>query len=162
MEDLEQEPCEYVISRQAVLEAIDDCNSDGLKGIFCSYDDGERFKEYIKGLPSATPKPIECEDAISRQMAIDAIFDEPLYKPGMKKRYAEEAVPAIFEKIKLLPSVTPQQRTGHWIKPKGKVKPFGDDTVQCDMCGFFTDVDCYYNFCPNCGCMMVEEGENDS
>lgn len=98
-----------------------------------------------------------CEDAISRQAVIDAIFAEPLYKPGMKKRYAEEAVPAIFEKIKLLPYVTPQQRTGHWIKPKGKVKPFGDDTVQCDMCGFFTDVDCYYNFCPNCGCMMVED-----
>ena len=62
--------------------------------------------------------------------------------------------------IKNMPSIYP--RTGHWIKPKGKIKPFGDDTVQCDMCGFFTDVDCYYNFCPNCGCMMIEEGEHDS
>lgn len=31
-----------------VFKAIDDCNSDGLTGIFCSYDDGERLKEYIK------------------------------------------------------------------------------------------------------------------
>ena len=45
-----------LISRQAVFETIDDCNSDGLKGIFCSYDDGERFKEYIKKLPSAQPE----------------------------------------------------------------------------------------------------------
>lgn len=54
---LEQEPCEDAVSRKAVLEVIDDCNSDGLKGIFCSYDDGERFKEYIKELPSVTPQP---------------------------------------------------------------------------------------------------------
>jgi hypothetical protein len=53
---LEQEPCEDTVSRKAVFETIDDCNSDGLKGIFCSYDDGERFKEYIKNLPSVTPQ----------------------------------------------------------------------------------------------------------
>ncbi len=47
---------EDCISREAVLETIEDCNSDGLKGIFCSYNDGERFKEYIKALPSVTPK----------------------------------------------------------------------------------------------------------
>lgn len=43
------------ISRKAVFEAIDDCNSDGLKGIFCSYADGERFKKYVKELPPITP-----------------------------------------------------------------------------------------------------------
>jgi hypothetical protein len=43
------------VSRKAVFEAIDDCNSDGLKGIFCSYKDGERFKEYIKKLSPVTP-----------------------------------------------------------------------------------------------------------
>lgn len=52
---LEKDPCEDAVSRKAVFEAIDDCNSDGLKGIFCSYDDGERFKNYIKNLPSVTP-----------------------------------------------------------------------------------------------------------
>ena len=46
---------EDCVSRQAVFETLDDCNSDGLKGIFCSYDDGERFKEYIKNLPPITP-----------------------------------------------------------------------------------------------------------
>lgn len=48
------EPCEDCVSRKAVFETIDDCNSDGLKGIFCSYDDGERFKEYIKKLSPVT------------------------------------------------------------------------------------------------------------
>lgn len=52
---LEQQPSEDCLSRQAVFETIDDCNRDGLKGIFCSYDAGERFKEYIKKLPPVTP-----------------------------------------------------------------------------------------------------------
>ncbi len=55
IEALKQDPCEDSISREAVFETIDDCSSDGLKGIFCSYDDGERFKKYIKKLPSVTP-----------------------------------------------------------------------------------------------------------
>lgn len=68
----------------------------------------------------------------------------------------------IQQKINELPSVTPQEpRKGHWIIPKGDVKPFGDDTIQCDMCGFFTDVDCNYNFCPNCGAKMVEPQESE-
>lgn len=57
IEMLDQEPCEDAVSRKAVLENIDDCNSDGLKGIFCSYDSGERFKEYIKNLPPVIPQP---------------------------------------------------------------------------------------------------------
>ena len=43
------------VSREAVLETIEDCNKSGLTGIFCSYNDGERFKEYIKKLPPVTP-----------------------------------------------------------------------------------------------------------
>lgn len=53
---------EDAVSRQAVFEIIDDCNSDGLKGIFCSYDDGERFKEYIKDLPYVTSTHGTCKD----------------------------------------------------------------------------------------------------
>lgn len=44
------------------------------------------------------------DDLINRQAAIDAIFSEPLYESGMKKRDADAVVPAIYEKIKLLPS----------------------------------------------------------
>ena len=47
-------------------------------------------------------------DLISRQAAIDAIFGEPLYESGMKKRDADAVVPAIYEKIKSLPSAQPK------------------------------------------------------
>lgn len=46
-------------------------------------------------------------DLIYRQEAIDAIFSEPLYKSGMKKRDADEIVPAIYEKIKSLQPAQP-------------------------------------------------------
>lgn len=48
------------------------------------------------------------DDLISRQAAIDAIFSEPLYKSGMKKRDADVVVPVIYEKIKSLPSAQPE------------------------------------------------------
>ena len=47
-------------------------------------------------------------DLISRKAAIDAIFSEPLYESGMKKRDADAVVPAIYEKIKSLPSAQPE------------------------------------------------------
>ena len=43
-----------LISRQAVLETIEDCNKSGLTGIFCSYQDGKRFEQLINELPSVT------------------------------------------------------------------------------------------------------------
>ena len=42
-----------LINRQDVLELIDDYNSDGLGSVFCSYVDGEKFKDAILALPSA-------------------------------------------------------------------------------------------------------------
>ena len=42
-------------------------------------------------------------DTVSRQAVLDAIFSEPLYKSGMKKRDVDIVVPAIYEKIKALP-----------------------------------------------------------
>lgn len=59
---LERQSSEDCVSRQAVFETIDDCNRDGLKGIFCSYDDGERFKEYIKKLSPVTPTHGTCKN----------------------------------------------------------------------------------------------------
>ena len=52
------------------------------------------------------------DDLISRQAAIDAIISEPLYESGMKKRYADAVVPAIYEKIKLIPPAQPEPQ---WI-----------------------------------------------
>ena len=100
-----------------------------------------------------TIQPVETDtnvgDTISRQAAIDAIFSEPLYKSGMKKRDVDVVVPAIYKKIKSLPSVQP---TATWL-----IHKWGDD-AQCSNCGrSFKDVydmDNYDQYCRHCGTHM--------
>ena len=73
-------------------------------------------KTSFQGIEEAVDMAIEAlkaqevkTDMISRQDAIDAIFSEPLYKSGMKKRDVDVVVPAICEKIKSLPSAQSEQ-----------------------------------------------------
>ena len=54
---LEQEPCEDCISRQAVIDAIEDDNRNGNYSCFASNNDAECFKDVIRSLSSVTPKP---------------------------------------------------------------------------------------------------------
>lgn len=52
IELLEKEPCNDTISRQAVLEAIEDNTKDIRYGCFASNNDAECFKQTINELPS--------------------------------------------------------------------------------------------------------------
>jgi len=99
------------------------------------------------------------DDTISRQAAIDAIFSEPLYKSGMKKRDADVVVPAIYEKIKSLPSAQPERKKGRWIVI---VKGCKLTSYKCSECGRYIaddtgyDVKKDYPFC-HCGADMRED-----
>ena len=53
---LEQEPCEDAISRQAVIEAIEDDNRNGLYSCFASDNDAQCFKDVIRKLPPVNPQ----------------------------------------------------------------------------------------------------------
>ena len=63
-----------------------------------------------------------------------------------------------------------EPKTGHWIIKDGKEQGYdiaGIKTwyiqIMCDKCGFIkTAIEGHtgqYNFCPNCGCRMVEPQE---
>lgn len=99
------------------------------------------------------------DDTVYRQAAIDAIFSEPLYKSGMKKRDADEVVPAIYEKIKSLPSAQPERNKGRWIHR-------GCGCFECDKCGAQITLNAYtaekasdrFRFCHHCGAPMEDEG----
>jgi hypothetical protein len=53
---LEQQPCEDSISRQAVMDAIEDDNRNGHYSCFASNNDAQCFKDVIRSLPSVTQK----------------------------------------------------------------------------------------------------------
>lgn len=82
-----------------------------------------------------------CEDAVSREAVLEVV-NNPL---NIK-------LDKIIEK---LPSVTPKQRTGHWIREFNDIE--GEVRFTCSSCGEFqlfgTD------FCPNCGAKMEGESE---
>lgn len=98
-------------------------------------------------------------DAISRQAVIDILKDKwDLYM------YADDAMEASIDKIKVMPSVTPQSKTGHWIG----IDEEPHEVWECDHCGFVIDgsgcIDPYdyrdtYKYCPNCGAKMIEPRE---
>lgn len=90
-----------------------------------------------------------CEDAISRQAAIDALKNlEDLQ--GRNVFTKNGLYP--WNVIAQLPSVTPKQRTGHWISHYDEDEKVG--WYECGRChterAFNTD------YCPDCGAKMEE------
>lgn len=59
IEALKQEPCEDCVSRQAVIDAIDDDNRNEHYSCFATNNDAECFKQIIRELQSVTPQPKE-------------------------------------------------------------------------------------------------------
>lgn len=151
-----KESCEAV-SREAVLQGMYDlCNT------------GETLKEnpwrdnphidaiidMIENLPPVTPKPTECEDAVSRETVLDYIRDN--YRRWFIN---DDAFMQCVNGIKNIVPVTPKQRTGKWEKAITLGR------YRCSVCkGEHNDPEtgkwneifdkCAYNFCPNCGAKM--------
>lgn len=51
---LEQEPCDDCVSRQAVIDAIENDNRNGHYSCFATNNDAQCFKDVIRELPSVT------------------------------------------------------------------------------------------------------------
>lgn len=84
-----------------------------------------------------------CEDAISRQAALDCFTATKLKKFDFILYAREE--------IKKLPPVIPQSNTGHWIDEFGG--------CECSKCGCLEAG--HSDFCPNCGVRMVDPHKSE-
>ena len=70
---IKQEPCEDAVSRQAVINAIEnDCMKGGLGSCFACYNDAQAFRGEIEKLPSVTPKLTV--DAVSREAGLKILW----------------------------------------------------------------------------------------
>lgn len=124
---LEQEPCDKCVYS----------TKDG----YCQYDD------ITETIPPFEP----CEDAISRQMVLSM-----QYRIDDSTTLSTRNVVNVDD-IEDLPPVTPQQKTGHWIRKATEIENDGIRiTYECSECG----VDQLFeeHYCPNCGVKM-EVGE---
>ena len=109
-----------------------------------------------------------CEDAVSRQAAIDALEKVaelfPWRVPGKRDTYDSyngawnDAIGRAEMEFEGLPPVAPQPKTGHWI--------IIDDCEQflakCSECGRIEDIRMIskYPYC-HCGAKMVEPQESE-
>lgn len=97
---------------------------------------------------------------INREAAIRAIEDKA---KGIKNEDTLNGLCGAIAILFDLPSVNPQEQTGHWIEKDGFD---GDTYYDCSECGESfclidgTPTDNLYNFCPNCGADM--RGDTDA
>ena len=98
---------EEAISRQAVIDFFNSVFSDE----FIPFDRARMFIDGIyHAVPSVTPQP--CEDAISRQAAINILDD--MVKDYVKENDFDKAQGVAWVKVQKLPSVS-AEKTGRWI-----------------------------------------------
>lgn len=107
----------------------------------------ERIEQYIDSI--AEP----CEDCINRQAVLDIVDG---YSESQSN--VEDVTQDIISDIAALPPVTQQPKIGHWIDKdiRGSIEPY------CSVCGDSVDTMYHYDYCPNCGAMMVEQQKRES
>lgn len=108
----------------------------------------KRLKEALEQQP--------CEDAVNRQAVHDLIAE--LLSDYLHDEDREK-IEELDVKIEDLPSVTPKEKTGHWINKtliyKGETEGERDCYAgTCSECGGVQEC---WNYCGGCGARMVSE-----
>ena len=86
------------------------------------------------------------DDCISRQAVLELAKKGVLISNGNYN--------SVCNAINDIPSIQPEQKTGHWIRVVDKT---GHLVWECDKCGWQQRFNT--NFCPDCGKKMVEPQE---
>ena len=180
---IESERCRDCISRRAIIGKCEDTakatseSGEINTGFIMALD---FIADYAKHLPSVVPERNleKCGDCINRQEAIDAFetigFD--FSDSDLSEVELEEVCEAIGEvrqtwsqRIKRLPSVEPERKTGHWEYTQDDYDP-SVGNWHCSECKDII-VKCLtrvaegrvprYKYCSNCGCRMIKPQESE-
>ena len=100
------------------------------------------------------------DDCISRQAVLD--FIRSLQRWCVKSEDGKfNNVGLLYDDVMFgidkLPSVTPKEKTGHWIRQTDDYH----DYYECEHCGIAVGLDDIKNYCPNCGFRMFESQESE-
>lgn len=116
----------------------------------------EQARQAVKDLRKMWAERLEqepCEDAISRQAVLDGV-DRYIYK-SQSTGTQDDFYSFAELVVKQLPSVTPQPKTGHWIKDDITERSKSAYKHKCDRCGAYHRA--MYDYCPSCGAKMEEQ-----
>lgn len=156
---LEAQPCEDCVSRKAVLNIIKSiCFSEEYLQFRVDHgSNGQRDEVIIriKALPSVSPQSSERTEERTETHECDCISRKLMMDMGatcIAARNKDGDLVALGA-LDILPSVNPQQKTGHWI--------WCASSHKCSNCGEYV---CFSHkkllkYCPNCGAKMQEEKE---
>ncbi len=125
-------------------------------GIYISYKAASLTEPRRKRKKQNVVAIAPCGDAISRKDTCTAIIK----RLGIKdETFLLQAERVIYQQILAMPSVTPQPKTGEWIKSRDC---YDTNHFTCPFCGH--DIATKYNgtwednYCSNCGAKL-ESGE---
>lgn len=158
IEALEKQSCEDCINRekakQFLYERLDRLNNDELYDIFSRIID-DMYNELPSVKPATDNNVLTCEDAVSRQAAIDCLNADFTIDGKENMETVVDYINGAFKQIKALPSVTPKQKVGHWIAVENEEM----ETVgyYCSECDLPMETEQRTFFCPNCGAKMEVE-----
>lgn len=161
-----EEKINYAIKELKGIIEFEESHGDRNYFDYCGCITIGSAKMAIKALEQQT-----CEDAVSRQAAIDAAINgaddwDGGYSPT-REEYIKKA-------IKALPPINPQPNTGHWekmvevydLQQNRMLVPYGyDDAKFGNTPVYVCDCGCKSNknsrFCPDCGAKMIESQESE-
>jgi hypothetical protein len=155
--EYKQEPCEDAVSRQRDNLKCFECIHvemcrwvDEVKQEGCEFYE-EEFEEldFVQPHKSVNVKLVVSEDCISRKAAIEAFKSSKHADTSTWTTYCIEGV------LEDLPSVYPEQRTGHWIKTREPNDAEPAVLWECEFChiAFYKKTKC----CPECGAKLIYE-----
>lgn len=119
-------------------------------------DKGDRFYRVVEEDLEAFDMAIKAleqelrEDTISRQEVQDLLAT---WLSDYLTDETREVLETIDGKVGDMPSVTPKQRTGHWINHINELFPV-ESEIECSECGHKQTLMIDDNFCPQCGAKM--------
>ncbi len=140
-----------LIDRQAVYHMLDEIGEDfdSLREAVVLVD---CIADMVADLPSVTPTEIiRCKDCkwFKRIGCAIQIVDD-------NDRPTEEDFCSFAERKDT--NETPTERTGHWITTRTFMH---DGEYYCDKCKCDAPNNEKWDYCPNCGCKMVEPQESE-